>query len=66
MPHTPPEHDSPRTPRAPDTPSQLSRSDPPPDTSSGRPPVVLIMIVALVLVGFAALHLTGVMGPGMH
>ena len=66
MPRTSPKHDDQHTGPGPDTPGQLSRSDPPPDSSTGRPPVVLIVIVALVLAGFIVLHLTGVMGPGMH
>jgi hypothetical protein len=66
MPRTPSKHDHPGTPPDHTGPPQLSRGDPTPGASRGRPPVVLMIVIALVLAGFVVLHLTGVMGPGMH
>lgn len=44
----------------------LSHDDPPPNTSAGRPPIWLIAILVLLVIGFVVLHLTGVVGPGTH
>jgi hypothetical protein len=57
--------------RSPDQPEQrraglLSQSDPEPERSTGRPPIWLILIIALLVTGFVVLHLTGVFGPGSH
>ena len=54
--------------KAPPEHTPLSQHDPSPDTGGGRnrPPVLLIAIVLLVVVGFVVLHLTGAVGPGSH
>jgi hypothetical protein len=57
-PPTPPQ-DEPPAPR-------LSAGDPPPAEGEGRPPVFLIVVIALVVIGFVVLHLAGVLGPGVH
>jgi hypothetical protein len=54
-----PRQEESRTPR-------LSAGDPPPTEAEGRPPVVLIVVIALVVIALVVLHLTGVLGPGVH
>jgi hypothetical protein len=46
-------------------PGRLSESDPEPD-NSGRPPVLLVIGIVLLVAAFVVLHLTGVLGPGSH
>lgn len=36
------------------------------ESSSDRPPIWLVVVVILLVAGFVALHLTGVVGPGSH
>jgi hypothetical protein len=46
-------------------PARLSQSDPEPD-NSGRPPLLLVIGIVLLVAAFVVLHLTGVLGPGSH
>ncbi len=55
----------PESPVEPGTPGLLSHSDPEP-ASTGRPPLWLVVVIALLVTGFVVLHLTGVFGPGTH
>lgn len=48
------------------TPGLLSQSDPEPGRTTGRPPIWLIMIVALLIAAVIVLHLSGAVGPGSH
>ena len=50
----------------PEPPGPLSQSDPEPDGSTGRAPIWIVIIGVLLVAGFVALHLTGVVGPGSH
>jgi hypothetical protein len=42
----------------------LSENDPQPDSGRGGPPIVLVATVVVVVLIVAALHLSGVIGPG--
>ena len=44
----------------------LSENDPVPEDRRGRPPVVLLVVIATLVIAVVALHLTGVIGPGTH
>jgi hypothetical protein len=44
----------------------LSQSDPDPEQAPSRTPIWLVILIVLVVIGFVALHLTGVVGPGTH
>lgn len=39
---------------------------PPPGSVRSGPPVALIAIIAIVVIAFVILHLTGVVGPQSH
>jgi hypothetical protein len=47
-------------------PKQVSEHDPASDARRGRPPIVLMILIVLLVAGFVVLHLTGVVGPGRH
>jgi hypothetical protein len=44
----------------------LSENDPDPDHRPGRPPLTLIVAIAIIVIAVVALHLTGVIEPGAH
>jgi hypothetical protein len=44
----------------------LSDGDPTPTGGDGRPPVLIIVAITVVLIAFVVLHLTGIFGPGSH
>ena len=51
----------------PPAPGALSEHDPPTDTpATNTPPLLPIIIIALLVTAIVVLHLTGVVGPASH
>ena len=44
----------------------LSDNDPAPADRRARPPIALLVVIAMLVLVVVVLHLTGVIGPGSH